>query len=118
MNSKELLKTIGQNINHIRKEKGVKGETLGKELGVTKAAVSNLENGLVDFKISTLIHIANVLNADISTLLELNNENAKEIELSDCRAQVYKQIRIIDMLVSRIEYMNEQIECMKMKKAG
>lgn len=118
MKSLELLKTIGNNISEVRKEKGIKGETLGKELGVTKAAVSNLENGLVDFKISTLMQIANILNTDLSTLLELNDANAKEIELSDCRDQINKQIRTIGMLVCRIEYMNEQVECMRMKNAG
>lgn len=54
MKSYELLKKIGENIRNLRKEKGLKGEVLAKELGVTKQAVSQMELGLIDFKIQHL----------------------------------------------------------------
>ncbi|MDB5247580.1 MAG: Helix-turn-helix domain [Segetibacter sp.] len=119
MKSNELLKTIGFNINKIRRDKGIKGETLGKELGITKAAVSNIENGLVDCKISVLHRIAAFLDTDLPVFFEESGSvNIKEEQLSDYREQLKKQIRIIDLLVCRIEFLNEQIECMRMEKAG
>ena len=117
MTANEVLKIIGHNISTIRKEKSLKGETLARELGVSKSAISHIENGLVDLKISTLQQIATVLNTELSYLLETEEAAAKkEAALLDYREQIIKQMRVIDMLVCRIEYMNEQIECLKVKK--
>ena len=117
MTTNEVLKIIGHNISKIRKEKFLKGETLAKELGVSKSAISHFENGLVDLKISTLHQIATVLKTDLSHLFESEEAaDNRDAELSQYREQVNKQIRVIDMLVCRIEYMNEQIECLKIKK--
>ena len=69
----EILTAIGENIKKLRKEKGIKGDTLAKKLKVTKAAISQMENGLVDFKVSTLSSIASALGTDITSLIDDGN---------------------------------------------
>lgn len=57
---------IGKNIRKQRLLANMKGETLAIELGITKAAISQLENGLVDIKFSTLYRLSQVFNVPIS----------------------------------------------------
>ena len=116
MRSDKFSKIIGNNICRIRKEKGIKGETLAKELHVSKAAISQMENGYVNFKISTLTNIASLLQTNISSLLE--EDFCLEFEFADFRFKTEQHLKTINMLVCRIEYMNEQIESMRMRKVS
>lgn len=115
MKSNELFEKIGENISEIRKEKGMKGEALAKELGVSKAAVSQMESGLINIKILTLSQIAFALQTNIFTLIE--DDQSIESKFSDYKSNMEKHLRIINLLVCRIEYMNEQIECLKKELA-
>lgn len=65
----DLLQTIGKNIKEARIEKGMIGYTLGKALNVDKAYVSQMEHGKVDFRISQLFRIAQILETDACKLI-------------------------------------------------
>ena len=56
------LKKIGQNIRRIRIEKGIKQEYVATKLGVTKSAISRIENGDRDTTLKNILQIATVLD--------------------------------------------------------
>ncbi len=64
-----IQKVIGEKIRQLRIEKGVKQETLARFLNKSKQAVSQLENGEVDIRISQLVKIAEFYEEDVHRLL-------------------------------------------------
>jgi len=69
MKISSLSKTVGHNIRQCRVKENMKGETLARELGITKAAVSQMENGLTDIKVSTLYKISAIFKIDVGRLV-------------------------------------------------
>lgn len=65
------LKIFGERIKEIRKSKS---DSLNKIAfsrgGVTSATLSRIENGLVDFKFSTLLNLAHTLDVPLVELFE------------------------------------------------
>lgn len=55
---------IGQNIRKWRELKGIKQELLAMKLGITKAALSNIENNKTDINLHRIEDIANCLELD------------------------------------------------------
>ena len=70
-NDKEILKTFGKLVLDIRK---TKSNSLNKFAfsrgGTTSATISRIENGLVDFKFTTLIKLAYALDISLSELFK------------------------------------------------
>lgn len=104
---------IGQNIRKQRLLLNMKGETLASELGVTKAAISQLENGLVDVKISTLYKLSEIFNVPLNQLTGHTYEigqaidNASESASLD-QAQMLKEIlRNITQIIALIKVQQE-----------
>ena len=65
-NYDENLKNFGKVIKKIRKEKSKSLTKLAfTRGGVTSATLSRIENGLVDFKFSTLLNLAYTLNVSL-----------------------------------------------------
>ena len=58
---------IGNNIRKIRILKGYKQEALAMQLGISKVALSKIENGKTDISLSRLCSIAQALRVDIKT---------------------------------------------------
>lgn len=76
--NKENLITFGKHIQKIRKKKsGSLNNIAFTRGGVTSATLSRIENGLVDFKFSTLLKLAHTL--DISLLELFKNFEYKDI---------------------------------------
>ena len=69
MKISSLSKIVGYNIRQYRIKENMKGETLARELGITKAAVSQMENGMTDIKVSTLYKISAIFKIDVSNLI-------------------------------------------------
>ena len=116
----DVIEQIGKNIQKLRKERNLKGEILAKSLGVTKAAFSYIENGLVDYKISTLQKIAKVLDTDVKTLIEGEQSATQSLktQFEDYRFESERHIRTVNILICRIEFLNEKIECLSRKQVG
>lgn len=58
-------KIIGNNIKRKREEKGIKIETLGKQLNISKGRMSQIENGnCKELTINRIIKIAELLEVD------------------------------------------------------
>ena len=64
------IESIGKQLNFYRKKQNISLEELGKRISKSKATVSKYEKGDILPDIMTLLEICNVLNIDISQILE------------------------------------------------
>lgn len=71
MERKELLKTIGRNIQNARKEKGYTQETFAELMNVSWSYVSKIECGILNLSLGKIYEISNFLKIDIKKLLNL-----------------------------------------------
>jgi len=68
-NNKQLYTlNIGNNIRKWRELKGVKQDRLATQLGITKAALSNIENNKTDISLHRIEQIAVCLELDVMKL--------------------------------------------------
>ena len=70
-----LTAAIGKNIKQYRLLKGLKLETLAREIHISKATMSQIENGLVEITISRLEKIAKALEVEYTTLIAVKSGN-------------------------------------------
>ena len=69
--TKQNLKAFGKIVRKIRKKKSHSLNSIAFNTnGVTSATLSRIENGLVDFKFSTLINLSRTLDVPLSELLK------------------------------------------------
>ena len=67
---------LGRNISKIRKSKGLTLEKLAYEMGISKGNLSDIENGKIDPRASTLALIAEGLSVTVSKLFTgISNTN-------------------------------------------
>ncbi len=69
MKISSTLQRIGENIRQQRTLQKMKGETMAKALGISKSALSQMENGKTNITISRLFEIAELLNVDLIVLM-------------------------------------------------
>ena len=62
---------IGQNIRKWRELKGIKQEQLAHHIGITKGALSNIENNKADVSLHWIEEIAKHLEMEIMMLLKI-----------------------------------------------
>ena len=63
-----ILKTLGKKIATLRKQKGMNQEEFADVSGKMINTISNIERGLSDPKITTLLSIAQALNVSVEVL--------------------------------------------------
>lgn len=69
--TRENLKEFGKSVRKIRQRSSDSlNEVAFKRGGVTSATLSRIENGLVDFKFSTLLKLAHTLDVPLIELLK------------------------------------------------
>ena len=66
----QFLKALGKRIAFLRKQKGMNQEEFADISGKMINTISNIERGLSDPKVTTLLSLAKALNAPISTLFD------------------------------------------------
>ena len=72
------IKYIGRNIARLRVLRGLSQGNLGKEIGLTSSAISNIENATSYPSIDTLIRFANYFGVTIDFLL--TDKDVKQLE--------------------------------------
>ncbi len=72
------IKYIGSNIAKLRVSRGLSQGDLGKEIGLTPSAISNIENASSYPSVDTLIRFANYFSVTIDFLL--TDKEAKQLE--------------------------------------
>ena len=73
--STQTLKVLGKRIANLRKQKGMNQEEFADVSGKMINTISNIERGLSDPKVTTLMSIAKALNISME---ELFSENKQE----------------------------------------
>jgi transcriptional regulator with XRE-family HTH domain len=68
-NVQEELKTVAARLKGLREINGVSVETLAKELGVTKALLTEYESGEIDIPVGILFKVAQRFEVELSSLL-------------------------------------------------
>lgn len=112
MSELPILKSIGKSIKEKRSEKEIKGQTLATALKKSKSAVSQMKSGLVDFKISQLQKIAELLKVDMHTLIVNNTQFSNNDHLANYAVETSLKIdnQIIEKLIERVDNLNTKIE--------
>lgn len=83
------IKNVCESIKKIRNMKGFTQQNMADELGMTQRHYGRIENGEVDITLSQLYKICEVLNVDVSVVLNLreplimNNINHQENKKSN-----------------------------------
>lgn len=92
---------IGKYIASRRKEKGLTQQELGEKLFVTDKAVSKWERGLSLPDITILEKLANELDTDIYSILQVEKKNNVDIEkiLNEERIKIKKQLKKKMMII-------------------
>ncbi|MCC6289165.1 MAG: helix-turn-helix transcriptional regulator [Chitinophagaceae bacterium] len=73
----DITTTIGKNIRQYRLQRGLKLETLAKEIAVSKATMSQIENGQAEITVRRIEKIAKVLEVEYNLLVTARVINMK-----------------------------------------
>lgn len=68
------LDLLGQAIKEARKAQNLTQEALGELVGVKKAQISKIENGVTDARFTTILKVFKALGAKVHVNIELNNQ--------------------------------------------
>lgn len=79
----QILKILGKRIAHLRKQKGMNQEDFADASGKMINTISNIERGLSDPKVTTLMSISKALNISIEELFSENKQKQTAEELPD-----------------------------------
>ncbi len=71
------LEALGDMIRHVRVERNLTQEQLGKLLGVQKAQISKLENNATNVTMDTVLRVFNALQAKLSFKVILQNRQVR-----------------------------------------
>ena len=80
---KEIMKEIGAKLVQLRKEAGLTQQEVANQLGVTKGTVANYEQGIRCPSNDALVKLADVFHVTVNYLLGLENEQNKQLDVSD-----------------------------------
>ncbi len=70
----EMLDSIGEKVQEIRKSKGLNQESLAKLAGVDRAYVSLVENGKQNLTMAALFNLSSALGVTIPTLIQISTD--------------------------------------------
>lgn len=70
---KEILRSVGQNIRNIRKQKGYSQEQLAEKSNICSKYISSIEQGARNPSLIVLCRIANALQKDVSEILSIES---------------------------------------------
>lgn len=79
----QILKGLGKRIAYLRKQKGMNQEEFANISGKMINTISNIERGLSDPKVTTLMSISQALNISIEELFSENKPQQSTEELSN-----------------------------------
>lgn len=81
--TEQFLKILGRNIAQRRKQKGMSQEEFAEISGKMINTISNIERGLSDPKITTLVSICNALDISLEELFSESTTQHKNNVFSD-----------------------------------
>ena len=107
--SNVILKTLGRRIATLRKKQGMNQEEFADVSGKMINTISNIERGLSDPKVTTLLSLAEALNVPVDSLF--NDDEQPQIE--ELPENVQAIVKLIKNQDSRtIKAIQKQIEAL------
>ena len=104
-----ILKTLGKRIATLRKQQGMNQEEFADVSGKMINTISNIERGLSDPKITTLLSLAEALNVPVDYLFN-DNEQLPIEELPENVKAILKLIKNQD--TSTLKTIQKQLEAL------
>ena len=104
-----ILKTLGKKIAALRKKRGMNQEEFADASGKMINTISNIERGLSDPKVTTLLSIADTLNVSVDSLFNDKEQSANE-ELPENVRAILKLIKNQDARTLKV--IQKQIEAL------
>ena len=108
---------IGENIFYWRKLKGIKQEDLAQQIGISSAALSNIENGNSNPSIERLESIANALGIELQHLFtnpqqifNFNNSPLSNGVIYGSNTQNHYDQKLVDKILSLIDRLTDFFE--------
>ena len=88
------MKSIGETIASLRKEKGMTQNELAEKMNVTDKAVSKWDRDLSCPDINTISKLADVLNVSVEELLKAKKQDYNNNKLKDLINLIFKAIAL------------------------
>ena len=88
------MKSIGETIASLRKEKGMTQNELAERMNVTDKAVSKWERDLSCPDINTISKLADVLNVSVEELLKAKKQDYNNNKIKDLINLIFKAIAL------------------------
>lgn len=88
------MKSIGETITSLRKEKGMTQNELAEKMNVTDKAVSKWERNLSCPDINTISKLADVLEVSVEELLKAKKQDYNNNKLKDLINLIFKAIAL------------------------
>lgn len=112
--TEQVLKVLGRRIACLRKERGMNQAEFADVSGKMINTISNIERGLSDPKVTTLLSLAQALNVSVDKLFNDMNEHYGD-DLSENVFQIVELIknedsRIIDAIKKQVEALLELVK--------
>lgn len=96
---------FGENLQKLRKEKGISQEQLAEQLGVTRQSVSKWESGNSYPEMDKIVAICNIFHCDMNVLI--NKDITEEREKKDASSMVKEVFSSIASYVQKTIYLFE-----------
>lgn len=107
--STQILKNLGKRIANLRKQKGMNQEEFADVSGKMINTISNIERGLSDPKVTTLLSLAEALNVSVDMLFN-NHEQQPFEKLPENVQTIIKLIKNEDTRTLKV--IQKQIEAL------
>lgn len=107
--STQILKILGKRIATLRKQQGMNQEEFADVSGKMINTISNIERGLSDPKVTTLLSLAEALNVSVDSLFN-DDEQPQIEELPENVQAIVKLIKNQDTRTLRV--IQKQIEAL------
>lgn len=105
------MKTVGEKIAYLRKERKLSQEALGLEIGVSRSAIVKWEKGLMNPNHDSINLLCEYFKVDANyfyedhTLLNEKNECVKEIAITTATSKSKYRICIISLIIISIFFL-------------
>ena len=83
---------LNENIRNLRKAKGLSQEELAIKLNVVRQTISKWEKGLSVPDAGVLIHMAELLDVSVGSLLDIETDSSDNLNLSEELEQLHEQL--------------------------
>lgn len=108
--STQILKVLGKRIANLRKQKGMNQEEFADVSGKMINTISNIERGLSDTKVTTLMSISKALNISIE---ELFSETKHEKPAEELPSNIFAILQILKKQDDKtLKVIQKQIEAL------